>query len=158
MFFPWAATSIDFHKISKPRIRTRPWVPTSASAKSTNRGIYREVQSIHTPQPVRILETLRDSWSLIPCLCTPGIWASNLNHRWTIEKCFMIFNKNSGKRFIERGKTVLNWFYLMLFTCRLLGILDCLICLNSFLVILDVGLVPITLCDVGQQRKIYGFS
>uniref|UniRef100_A0A2N9FVN5 Histone deacetylase complex subunit SAP30 Sin3 binding domain-containing protein n=1 Tax=Fagus sylvatica TaxID=28930 RepID=A0A2N9FVN5_FAGSY len=45
------ATSIDFHKISKPRIRTRPWVPTSASAKSTNRGIYREVQSIHTPQP-----------------------------------------------------------------------------------------------------------
>ncbi|XP_075642753.1 uncharacterized protein LOC142614093 isoform X1 [Castanea sativa] len=43
-------STIDFQKMSKPRIRPRPWVP-SASVKSTNRGIYREVQSIHTPQP-----------------------------------------------------------------------------------------------------------
>lgn len=54
LFFPQAAT-IDFQKMSKQRIRTRPWVP-STSVKSTNRGIYREVQSIHTPQPVRILD------------------------------------------------------------------------------------------------------
>ncbi|KAK9276379.1 hypothetical protein L1049_005912 [Liquidambar formosana] len=45
------SSSIEFHKLSKPRVRhTRPWVQ-SASAKSTNRCIYREVQSnIQTPQ------------------------------------------------------------------------------------------------------------
>ncbi|KAF5460648.1 hypothetical protein F2P56_020503 [Juglans regia] len=43
------STSIEFHKINKPRIRTKPWIP-SASAKSTNRGSYREVHSIHTTQ------------------------------------------------------------------------------------------------------------
>ncbi|XP_042950827.1 uncharacterized protein LOC122282846 isoform X2 [Carya illinoinensis] len=42
------STSIEFHRLSKPRIRTKPWV-TSASAKS-NRGCYRELQSIHAPQ------------------------------------------------------------------------------------------------------------
>jgi len=43
------SASIEFHKLSKPRVRTKPWVP-SASTKSINRGIYREVQSIHALQ------------------------------------------------------------------------------------------------------------
>ncbi|KAJ9705973.1 hypothetical protein PVL29_001516 [Vitis rotundifolia] len=48
------ASSIEFHKLSKPRARhTRPWAP-SASVKSTNRNSHREVQSgIDVPQPVR---------------------------------------------------------------------------------------------------------
>ncbi|KAH9719487.1 SAP30 Sin3 bdg domain-containing protein [Citrus sinensis] len=47
-----AASSIEFHKLSKPRVRqTRPWV-SSASAKLVNRGSYRDVQSIiHRSQP-----------------------------------------------------------------------------------------------------------
>ncbi|XP_057977542.1 uncharacterized protein LOC131164406 isoform X2 [Malania oleifera] len=46
------SSSVEFHKLSKPRVRnTRPWT-TSASAKSVNRGSYREVQSsMHAPQP-----------------------------------------------------------------------------------------------------------
>ncbi|THF99446.1 hypothetical protein TEA_018257 [Camellia sinensis var. sinensis] len=42
---------IEFSKLSKPRVRyTRPWI-TSASAKSSNRSIYREVHSnIRTSQ------------------------------------------------------------------------------------------------------------
>ncbi|XP_028098010.1 uncharacterized protein LOC114297741 [Camellia sinensis] len=44
---------IEFSKLSKPRVRyTRPWI-TSASAKSSNRSIYREVHSnIRTSQVV----------------------------------------------------------------------------------------------------------
>lgn len=46
------SSSIEFHKLSKPRGRqTRPWV-SSASAKLVNRGSYRDVQSIiHRSQP-----------------------------------------------------------------------------------------------------------
>ncbi|ESR52753.1 hypothetical protein WN944_012983 [Citrus x changshan-huyou] len=46
------SSSIEFHKLSKPRVRqTRPWV-SSASAKLVNRGSYRDVQSIiHRSQP-----------------------------------------------------------------------------------------------------------
>ncbi|KAL9434469.1 hypothetical protein AB3S75_029164 [Citrus x aurantiifolia] len=46
------SSSIEFHKLGKPRVRqTRPWV-SSASAKLVNRGSYRDVQSIiHRSQP-----------------------------------------------------------------------------------------------------------
>lgn len=46
------SSSIEFHKLSKPRVRqTRPWV-SSASAKLVSRGSYRDVQSIiHRSQP-----------------------------------------------------------------------------------------------------------
>ncbi|XP_031259476.1 uncharacterized protein LOC116117598 [Pistacia vera] len=45
------SSTIEFHKLSKPRVRqTRPWV-SSASAKVVNRSSYRDVQSIiHTSQ------------------------------------------------------------------------------------------------------------
>ncbi|XP_044476531.1 uncharacterized protein LOC123204054 [Mangifera indica] len=45
------SSTIEFHKLSKPRVRqTRPWV-SSASAKLVNRSTYRDVQSIiHTSQ------------------------------------------------------------------------------------------------------------
>ncbi|XP_042479076.1 uncharacterized protein LOC122060020 isoform X1 [Macadamia integrifolia] len=45
---PWAASSIQFHRSSKPRVRhTRPCI----SAKSINRSHCREIQSnIHKPQ------------------------------------------------------------------------------------------------------------
>ena len=57
LFSPSAASGSEFHKFIKPRIRTaKSWV-TTASTKSTNRGCYRDVQSIiHAPQPVRDLE------------------------------------------------------------------------------------------------------
>ncbi|KAK0587356.1 hypothetical protein LWI29_021514 [Acer saccharum] len=44
------SSSIEFHKLSKPRVRqTRPWV-SSNLGKGANRGSYRDVQSIiHTP-------------------------------------------------------------------------------------------------------------
>ncbi|RVX04087.1 hypothetical protein VitviT2T_001683 [Vitis vinifera] len=47
------SSSIEFHKLSKPRARhTRPWAP-SASVKLTNRNSHREVQSgIDAPQPI----------------------------------------------------------------------------------------------------------
>ncbi|KAH7550245.1 hypothetical protein JRO89_XS13G0159800 [Xanthoceras sorbifolium] len=50
------SSSIEFHKLSKPRVRqTRPWV-SSTSGKGANRGSYRDVQSIiHTPHLVRNL-------------------------------------------------------------------------------------------------------
>ncbi|CAB4279951.1 hypothetical protein PRUPE_5G103700 [Prunus persica] len=42
---------LEFHKSSKPRVRyPRPYVPSTLT-KSINRGSYREVQSIHRPQP-----------------------------------------------------------------------------------------------------------
>lgn len=42
--------SMDFHKVSKPRVRhTRPWAPPSASAKSNHRNCLKELHSnIHT--------------------------------------------------------------------------------------------------------------
>ncbi|XP_044485972.1 uncharacterized protein LOC123211356 [Mangifera indica] len=45
------SNTIEFHKLSKPRVRqTKPWV-SSASAKVVNRSSYRDVQSIiHTSQ------------------------------------------------------------------------------------------------------------
>ncbi|GFZ01358.1 hypothetical protein Acr_14g0009930 [Actinidia rufa] len=45
------SSGFDFSKVSKPRVRhTKPWV-SSISAKSTNRSIYKEVQSnTWTPQ------------------------------------------------------------------------------------------------------------
>ncbi|TYJ41571.1 hypothetical protein E1A91_A03G031500v1 [Gossypium mustelinum] len=49
------ASSIEFQRPAKPRVRhTKPWVP-SASMKSTNRSGYRDVRSIiHTPQSVNL--------------------------------------------------------------------------------------------------------
>ncbi|XP_054823623.1 uncharacterized protein LOC129321754 [Prosopis cineraria] len=45
------ATSIDFHKPGKPRVRhSKPYMQ-SISAKASNRGSYREVHSILAPQP-----------------------------------------------------------------------------------------------------------
>ncbi|CAL5356156.1 unnamed protein product [Camellia sinensis] len=45
---------IEFSKLSKPRVRyTRPWI-TSASAKSSNRSIYREVHSNIRTSQVRV--------------------------------------------------------------------------------------------------------
>ncbi|KAI7995180.1 hypothetical protein LOK49_LG11G02666 [Camellia lanceoleosa] len=45
---------IEFSKLSKPRVRyTRPWM-TSASAKSSNRSIYREVHSNIRTSQVRV--------------------------------------------------------------------------------------------------------
>lgn len=48
-----AASGIEFSKVSKPRVRyTRPWI-SSISAKTTNRGSCKEVQSyIRPPQLV----------------------------------------------------------------------------------------------------------
>ncbi|KAH9775443.1 SAP30 Sin3 bdg domain-containing protein [Citrus sinensis] len=56
------SSSIEFHKLSKPRVRqTRPWV-SSASAKLVNRGSYRDVQSIiHRSQPVNLARLGTDS-------------------------------------------------------------------------------------------------
>ncbi|BBH03382.1 hypothetical protein Prudu_014233 [Prunus dulcis] len=46
------ARCLEFHKSSKPRVRyPRPYVPSTLT-KSINRGSYREVQSIHRPQPL----------------------------------------------------------------------------------------------------------
>nr|KJB20588.1 hypothetical protein B456_003G157100 [Gossypium raimondii] len=49
------ASSIEFQRPAKPRVRhTKPWVP-SASMKSTNRNGYRDVRSIiHAPQSVNL--------------------------------------------------------------------------------------------------------
>ncbi|TYI34748.1 hypothetical protein ES332_A03G031000v1 [Gossypium tomentosum] len=49
------ASSIEFQRPAKPRVRhTKPWVP-SASMKSTNRSGYRDIRSIiHTPQSVNL--------------------------------------------------------------------------------------------------------
>lgn len=45
------SSSIVFHKLSKTKARQiRPWAPSS-SAKSTGRGSYGEIQSIHMPKP-----------------------------------------------------------------------------------------------------------
>lgn len=43
------ASSMEFHKVSKPRVRhTRPWAP---SAKSNNRNCFKDFQTnVHTPQ------------------------------------------------------------------------------------------------------------
>nr|KJB20585.1 hypothetical protein B456_003G157100 [Gossypium raimondii]KJB20586.1 hypothetical protein B456_003G157100 [Gossypium raimondii] len=53
------ASSIEFQRPAKPRVRhTKPWVP-SASMKSTNRNGYRDVRSIiHAPQSVSVHPTL----------------------------------------------------------------------------------------------------
>ncbi|KAI4326926.1 hypothetical protein L6164_019441 [Bauhinia variegata] len=45
------ASSIDFRKLSKPRVRHKRPYFQSLSGKSSNRGSYREVQSILAPQP-----------------------------------------------------------------------------------------------------------
>ena len=64
-----AASGFEFSKVSKPRVRhTKPWV-SSISAKSTNRSIYKEVQSnTWTPQLVSKDDMrLRFSCSCIDC-------------------------------------------------------------------------------------------
>lgn len=64
-----AANTIEFHKLSKPRVRqTKPWV-SSASAKVVNRSSYRDVQSIiHTSQLVRNSKMGIDTNVVCSCL------------------------------------------------------------------------------------------
>ncbi|KAK8518409.1 hypothetical protein V6N13_027885 [Hibiscus sabdariffa] len=56
------ASSIEFQRPAKPRVRhTKPWVP-SASLKATNRSSYRDVQSIiRAPQSVNLARLDTDS-------------------------------------------------------------------------------------------------
>ncbi|EOY24789.1 PREDICTED: uncharacterized protein LOC18606552 isoform X2 [Theobroma cacao] len=56
------ASSIEYHRPAKPRVRhTKPWVP-SAPIKSTNRSGYRDVRSIiHAPQLVNLARLDTDS-------------------------------------------------------------------------------------------------
>ncbi|KAF8380197.1 hypothetical protein HHK36_027679 [Tetracentron sinense] len=46
------SNSIEFHKLSKPRVRhTRPWITLAPMAKPTSQSNYKEVQSnIHKPR------------------------------------------------------------------------------------------------------------
>ncbi|XP_021887080.1 uncharacterized protein LOC110806496 isoform X2 [Carica papaya] len=55
------SSGIEFHRLSKPRVRqTRPWIPSSST--KTNRSSYRDVQSIiHAPQPKVNLAKLETS-------------------------------------------------------------------------------------------------
>ncbi|GMI71691.1 SAP30 FUNCTION-RELATED 1 [Hibiscus trionum] len=56
------ASSIEFHRPAKLRVRhAKPWVP-STSLKATNRSSYRDVQSIiRAPQPVNMARLDTDS-------------------------------------------------------------------------------------------------